>query len=186
MTQTYDAIVIGSGQAGPFLAVEMAKAGWKTALIEQEHLGGTCVNDGCTPTKTLVASAKVAHMARRAAEFGVTTGPVTIDMAAIKARKARIVGDSVGSLTRWIESTQNLTLIRGHASFEGPHEVSVNGQRLTAEKIFLNVGGRAVMPDWPGLAGAGALPRDGDAIDSTADHDDLEMLAVEPRALIDG
>jgi pyruvate/2-oxoglutarate dehydrogenase complex dihydrolipoamide dehydrogenase (E3) component len=157
MTQSFDALVIGSGQAGPFLAVEMAKAGWKTALIEREHLGGTCVNDGCTPTKTLVASAKVAHMARRAADFGVTTGPVTIDMAAIKARKAAIVGASVSSLTSWIESTENLTLIRGHAKFEGPHEVSVNGERLTAPKIFINVGGRAVKPDWPGLSDVGAL-----------------------------
>jgi pyruvate/2-oxoglutarate dehydrogenase complex dihydrolipoamide dehydrogenase (E3) component len=157
MTKAYDALVIGSGQAGPFLAVEMAKAGWKTALIEREHLGGTCVNDGCTPTKTLVASAKVAHMARRAADFGVHAGPVTIDMAAVKARKDAIVGASVDSLTKWIESTENLTLIRGSATFEGPHEVSVNGERLTAPKIFINVGGRAVMPDWPGLAGAGAL-----------------------------
>ena len=157
MTHAYDAIVIGSGQAGPFLAVELAKAGWKTVLIEREHLGGTCVNDGCTPTKTLVASAKVAHMARRAADFGVGVGPVTIDMAAIKARKDAIVGGSVESLTTWIGSTANLTLIRGEATFEGPHEVSVNGERLTAPKIFINVGGRAVMPDWPGLAGSGAL-----------------------------
>ena len=161
MTQAYDALVIGSGQAGPFLAVELAKAGWKTALIEREHLGGTCVNDGCTPTKTLVASAKVAHMARRAAEYGVGVGPVSIDMAAIKARKDAIVGASIDSLTSWIGSTANLTLIRGHATFEGPHEVSVNGERLTAPKIFINVGGRSVMPDWPGLAGSGALDNTG-------------------------
>jgi len=161
MTQAYDALVIGSGQAGPFLAVELAKAGWKAALIEREHLGGTCVNDGCTPTKTLVASAKVAHMARRAAEYGVGVGPVSIDMAAIKARKDAIVGASIDSLTSWIGSTANLTLIRGHATFEGPHEVSVNGERLTAPKIFINVGGRSVMPDWPGLAGSGALDNTG-------------------------
>ena len=161
MTQAYDALVIGSGQAGPFLAVELAKAGWKTALIEREHLGGTCVNDGCTPTKTLVASAKVAHMARRAAEYGVGVGPVSIDMAAIKARKDAIVGASIDSLTSWIGSTANLTMIRGHATFEGPHEVSVNGERLTAPKIFINVGGRSVMPDWPGLAGSGALDNTG-------------------------
>jgi len=157
MTEAYDALIIGSGQAGPFLAVELAKAGRKTALIEREHLGGTCVNDGCTPTKTLVASARVAHMARRAADFGVVAGPVSTDMAAVKARKDAVVGASVDSLTSWIASTANLTLIRGHATFEGPHQVRVNGESLTAPKIFINVGGRAVMPDWPGLAGSGAL-----------------------------
>ena len=161
MTQMFDAIIIGSGQAGPFLAVELAKAGWKTALIEREHLGGTCVNDGCTPTKTLVASAKVAHMARRAADFGVSAGPVSVDMRAVKARKDAIVAQSVGNLTSWIGSTENLTLIRGHATFEGPHEVSVNGERFGAPKIFINVGGRSVMPNWPGLEGAGALDNTG-------------------------
>ena len=173
MTRTYDAIVIGSGQAGPFLAVDMAKAGWNTAFIEREHLGGTCVNDGCTPTKTLVASAKVAQMARRAADFGVSVGPVSVDMRAVKARKDAIVGASVASLTSWVESTANLTLIRGHAVFEGPHEVSVNGERLTAPKIFINVGGRSVMPDWPGLAGSGAL-----------DNTSLLELDVLPEHLI--
>jgi len=161
MSQMFDAIIIGSGQAGPFLAVELAKAGWKTALIEREHLGGTCVNDGCTPTKTLVASAKVAHMARRAADFGVGAGPVTVDMRAVKARKDAIVAQSVGNLTSWIGSTENLTLIRGHATFEGPHEVSVNGELYGAPKIFINVGGRSVMPNWPGLEGAGALDNTG-------------------------
>ena len=157
MTQAFDAIVIGSGQAGPFLAVKMAEAGWKTALIEREHLGGTCVNDGCTPTKTLVASAKVAQMARRAADYGVLVGPVAIDMKAVKARKDAIVQASVDSLTNWIGSTANLTLVRGHATFIDSHSVSVSGEILTAPKIFINVGGRPIMPDWPGLVDVGAL-----------------------------
>ena len=103
MSTHYDAIVIGSGQAGHFLAVRMAEAGMKTALIEREHLGGTCVNDGCTPTKTMVASARVAHLARRAAEFGVTIGgPISVDMAAVRARKDRIVTESTTTLATWL------------------------------------------------------------------------------------
>ena len=103
MTTSYDAIVIGSGQAGPFLAVRLARAGMKTALIEREHLGGTCVNDGCIPTKTLVASARAAHVARRAADYGVRVGgPVSVDMKAVKARKDRVVAQSVEGLTKWL------------------------------------------------------------------------------------
>src|SRR3982751_2266234 len=116
MSTSYDAIVIGSGQAGPFLAVRLAKAGLKTALIEREHLGGTCVNDGCIPTKTLVASARAAHVAHRAADWGVRIGgPVTVDMRAVKARKDRIVAQSIENLTRWLNGTPNLTLTWGHA-----------------------------------------------------------------------
>ena len=152
MSETYDAIVIGSGQAGPFLAVKLAGAGLRTVLIEREHLGGTCVNDGCMPTKTLVASARVAHLARRGADFGVLTGPVTIDMRAVKARKDAIVNTAVANLARWIGGTENLTLIWGEARFTGPCEVEVAGRRLTAPKVFINTGGRATVPDWPGLA----------------------------------
>jgi pyruvate/2-oxoglutarate dehydrogenase complex dihydrolipoamide dehydrogenase (E3) component len=147
-----DAIVIGSGQAGPFLAVRLAEAGLKTVLIEREHLGGTCVNDGCIPTKTLVASARTAHVARRAADWGVTLGgPVTVDMAAVMARKDRVVAASVDSLTKWLGGVANLTLLWGHARFTGPHTVQVGDQHLSAPKIFINTGGRAVLPDWPGI-----------------------------------
>jgi len=152
MATSFDAIVIGSGQAGPFLATRLAGAGMKTALIEREHLGGTCVNDGCIPTKTLLASARTAHVARRAALYGVNVGgPVTVDMAAVKARKDRIVGQSVDSLSKWLHETENLTLIWGHARFAGPHSVQVGANVYEAPKIFINVGGHAVLPDWPGL-----------------------------------
>ncbi len=149
---THDAIVIGSGQAGPFLAVRLAQSGMRVALIEREHYGGTCVNDGCIPTKTMVASARTAHVARRAAEYGVTLGgPVSVDMRAVMARKDRIVQQSVESLTKWLEGTAGLELVRGHARFTGSHAVEVDGKTLAAPKIFINVGGRAVLPDWPGL-----------------------------------
>ena len=152
-TTSYDAIVIGSGQAGPFLAVRLAKAGMKTAFIEREHLGGTCVNNGCTPTKTLVASARVAHVARRAGEYGVRVGStVSVDMQAVKARKDGVVAQSVDGLSKWIAGTANLTLVWGHARFVGPHVVEVNGTTLEADKIFINVGGRAVLPTWDGIA----------------------------------
>ena len=152
MTTSYDAIVIGSGQSGPFLAVRLAEAGMKTALIEREHLGGTCVNDGCTPTKTLVASARTAYVARRAADYGVSIGgPVSVDMKAVKARKDRVVAHSVDGLTKWIAGTANLTLVWGHARFTGPNAVEVNGETLEAPKIFINVGGRAVLPTWQGI-----------------------------------
>jgi len=109
MSRPFDAIVIGAGQSGPSLAVRLAQSGQRVALIEREHLGGTCVNDGCIPTKTLVASARVAHLARRAADFGIQVGGVSVDMKAVKARKDAIVGQSVDSLTSWLEGTPNLT-----------------------------------------------------------------------------
>jgi pyruvate/2-oxoglutarate dehydrogenase complex dihydrolipoamide dehydrogenase (E3) component len=153
MPETFDAIVIGAGQAGPYLAVRMAGSGMKVALVERSHLGGTCVNNGCIPTKTMVASARAAHVARRAADFGVNIdGPVTVDMHAVKARKDRIVGASVKSLTDWIGSTENLTLLWGGARFTAERTVRVGERELTAPKIFINTGGRPVVPDWPGLA----------------------------------
>jgi pyruvate/2-oxoglutarate dehydrogenase complex dihydrolipoamide dehydrogenase (E3) component len=153
MTRRFDAIVIGSGQAGPSLAVRLAQAGLATALVEREHLGGTCVNDGCIPTKTLVASARVAHVARRAAEYGVGIGgPIGVDMAAVKARKDRIVQASLDSLDRWIRGTPNLSLVWGSARFVGPREIAVGDETLNAPRIFINTGGRPVVPDWPGLA----------------------------------
>ena len=152
MNTSFDAIVVGAGQAGPSLAVRLAASGLKTALVEREHLGGTCVNDGCIPTKTLVASARAAHVARHAAEFGVTTGgAVSVDMKAVKARKDKVVAQSVEGLTRWLGSTPNLHLVWGAARFTGPHTLDVAGQTLEAPKIFINVGGRATLPDWPGI-----------------------------------
>jgi len=158
MNTSFDAIVIGAGQAGPSLAVRLAGAGLKTALVEREHLGGTCVNDGCIPTKTLVASARAAHVARHAAEFGVNIqGPVSVDMKAVKARKDKVVAQSVDGLTSWLGGTPNLSLIRGAARFTGQHTLDVAGQVLEASKIFINVGGRATLPDWPGIHDVPAL-----------------------------
>jgi pyruvate/2-oxoglutarate dehydrogenase complex dihydrolipoamide dehydrogenase (E3) component len=149
---THDAIVIGSGQAGPFLAVRLAQSGLRVALVEREHYGGTCVNDGCIPTKTLVASARTAHVARRAAEYGVTLGgAASVDMKAVMARKDRIVQQSVSSLTQWLQGTPGLDLVWGHARFTGADAIEVGGRALSAPKIFINVGGRAVLPDWPGI-----------------------------------
>ena len=152
MSTRYDAIVIGSGQAAPSLAVRLAEAGMKTALVEREHLGGTCVNDGCIPTKTLVASARAAHVARRAADWGIHAGPVSVDMKAVKARKDAVVKQSIDGLDKWIAGTKNLSLVWGDARFTGPHAIEVNGEILEAPKIFINVGARPVLPSWKGIA----------------------------------
>jgi pyruvate/2-oxoglutarate dehydrogenase complex dihydrolipoamide dehydrogenase (E3) component len=152
MTIAYDAIVIGTGQAGPFLARRLSVVGMKTAIVERGLFGGTCVNTGCIPTKAMVASAYAAHLASRAAEFGVTIGgPVGIDMKRVKARKDEISGASNHSVESGLRKLPNCTVYQGHARFESPHEVSVGDVRITAEKIFLNVGGRAVVPPIPGL-----------------------------------
>ncbi|HXX84067.1 MAG TPA: FAD-containing oxidoreductase [Casimicrobiaceae bacterium] len=153
MTRDFDAIVIGTGQAGPSLAVRLGNAGRKTAIIERKLVGGTCVNNGCIPTKTLIASARAAHVARRGAEFGVMLdGAVRVDMARVKARKDAIVLQSNQGVTNWLKRTPNVTLIEGHARFEGPRSVRVNNETLKAPQIFINVGGRAAVPDMPGLA----------------------------------
>jgi pyruvate/2-oxoglutarate dehydrogenase complex dihydrolipoamide dehydrogenase (E3) component len=152
MPEIFDAIVIGSGQAGHFLAVRLAKSGQKVAFVEQSHFGGTCVNDGCMPTKTMVASARVAHLARRAADFGVQiNGPVTVDMHSVLRRKNSVVAGAKTGLATWLAGTENLTLIWGTASFMAPHVVEVGGRQLEAPRIFINTGGRPVIPDWPGL-----------------------------------
>jgi pyruvate/2-oxoglutarate dehydrogenase complex dihydrolipoamide dehydrogenase (E3) component len=148
MSRSFDAIVIGGGQAGPFLAARLAAAGQSVALIERRHMGGTCVNDGCQPTKTLVASARVAWLARRAADFGVTTGPVRVDMAAVKARKDKLVLASRQGLDDWMETTENLTVCRGSAAFVSPSAVTVSGEVLEGKQFFLNTGARPVVPDW--------------------------------------
>lgn len=152
MTTHFDALIIGTGQAGPALAVRLTAAGMKTAIVERKLFGGTCVNVGCIPTKVLVASAHAAHVARRAADFGVVLdAPVRVDMQAVKTRKDAIVKQSRDGVTRWLDNMRNLTVYRGQARFEGPHTVSVNGERLEAEKIFINVGGRAFVPNLPGI-----------------------------------
>jgi pyruvate/2-oxoglutarate dehydrogenase complex dihydrolipoamide dehydrogenase (E3) component len=152
MSHSYDAIIIGTGQAGPTLASRLTAAGQKVAVIERGKFGGTCVNTGCIPTKTMVASAYAAHTARRAAEFGVTIqGPVDVDMKEVKARKDRISGESNRAVETWLKTMKDCTVYEGHARFESPHEVSVGEARLTADRIFINVGGRAIVPDIPGL-----------------------------------
>lgn len=153
MSEKYDAIVIGTGQAGPALAVRLAKAGRKTAIIERKLFGGTCVNVGCVPTKTLIASARAAYLARRGAEFGVVIeGAVKVDMALVKARKDAVVKQSSEGVITWLKDTPNLTVIEGHGRFESAHAVSVNGVLLEAKEIFINVGARASVPDIAGLA----------------------------------
>jgi pyruvate/2-oxoglutarate dehydrogenase complex dihydrolipoamide dehydrogenase (E3) component len=152
VTATYDAIIIGTGQAGPFLAQRLTTAGMKVAIIERKLFGGTCVNTGCVPTKTMVASAYAAHMIRRAADFGVNIGGgVAVDMKAVMARKDAVSGQSRIGVEKWLKTMQNCTVYEGHASFESPREVRVGPERLTAERIFINVGGRAFVPEMPGL-----------------------------------
>ncbi len=152
MTETFDAIVIGAGQAGPALAVRCGEQGLKTAIIERKLFGGTCVNTGCVPTKTLVASARAAQIARHAADYGVMLDqPVRVDMRHVKARKDRIVMQSREGVTKWLRNARNVTVIEGHARFTGPHALVVDGRRLAAERIFINVGGRASVPDMPGI-----------------------------------
>ncbi len=145
---TYDAIIIGTGQAGPSIAARFAAEGKKTAVIERKLFGGTCVNNGCTPTKALVASARNAFMARRSADFGVNiTGDISVDMKVVKARKDKIVAQSNTGVENWMKNTKNLTTYEGHARFEGPNIVRVGDELLEAENIFINVGGRAFVPD---------------------------------------
>ena len=151
MPTHYDAIIIGTGQAGPSLAGRLAKAGMQVAIIERKLFGGTCVNTGCIPTKTMVASAYAAQMVRRAAEFGVDTAGLSVDMKRVKARKDAVSGKSRTGVESWLKAMQNCTVYEGHARFEAPHEVSAGTERLTAERIFVNVGGRAAVPQMPGL-----------------------------------
>src|SRR5438552_14545228 len=150
--QSFDAIIIGTGQAGPLLARRHAAAGMKVAVIERKLFGGTCVNTGCIPTKTMVASAYAAHLARRAADFGVTIGgAVGVDMRQVKARKDAVSAQSRTGLETSLKKLENCTVFEGHARFESPHEVTVGAERLTADRIFINVGGRAIVPPMPGV-----------------------------------
>ena len=152
MSHVYDAIIIGTGQAGPSLADRLTRAGMSVAIIERKLFGGTCVNTGCTPTKTLVASAYAAHLARRAADFGVTIdGRLGVDMKKVKARKDVVSGRSRTGVESWLKAMANCTVYEGHARFESPTELSVGATRLTAKRIFINVGGRPQAPAMPGL-----------------------------------
>ncbi|MEZ5923647.1 MAG: FAD-containing oxidoreductase [Hyphomicrobiaceae bacterium] len=151
MPERFDAIIIGTGQAGPPLADRLASAGLKVAVIERHRFGGTCVNTGCVPTKTIVASAYVARLAGRGADYGVMTGPVSVDMAKVKARKDAIVARGQRGIESWMTGLDGATVIQGHARFEGPRTVRVGGRLLEADRIFINVGGRAAVPDLRGL-----------------------------------
>jgi pyruvate/2-oxoglutarate dehydrogenase complex dihydrolipoamide dehydrogenase (E3) component len=148
----FDAIIIGTGQAGPSLAARFATSGMAVAIIERSKFGGTCVNTGCTPTKTLVASAEAAHRARRGAEYGfVVNGDVRVDMKRVKARKDEVVGRSSGGVEKWLRGLKNCTVIQGHARLQSSRTVVVNDEVLQSDKVFINVGGRASVPGMPGI-----------------------------------
>ena len=152
MATKYDAIVIGTGQAVPSLAVRLAESGMKVAIIERKRFGGTCVNNGCIPTKTLIASARTAHVARRAGDYGVTiSGSIAVDMKKVKARKDAVVCHSSEGLEKWLRNTQNLTIIEGQALFADAHSVRVGDEVREADKFFINVGGRASVPPLRGI-----------------------------------
>lgn len=151
MPERFDAIVIGAGQAGPALCARLDREGLRTALIERKLLGGTCVNVGCVPTKTLVGSARAIHMARRGAEYGFSAGEVRVDLAAVKARKDGVVKHSTDGLEAWIGGMKNVTLVRGQARFTAPRALAVGERILRADRVFLNVGARALVPDIPGV-----------------------------------
>jgi pyruvate/2-oxoglutarate dehydrogenase complex dihydrolipoamide dehydrogenase (E3) component len=174
MTRRFDAIIIGAGQAGPPLAGRLTASGMSVALIERHLFGGTCVNTGCIPTKALVASAYAARMARRAADYGVTLGgEVGVDMAAVKARKDRIVEKSRGNVESWLGKMERCTVIQGHARFESPRRVRVGDELLEAERIFINTGGRAAVPPMPGV----------DRVDFLTNTSILELDSL-PRHLV--
>ncbi len=161
--KNYDAIIIGAGQGGMPLSGALAQAGWKTALIERKHLGGTCINEGCTPTKTMVASARVAYLARRAADYGVHTGPVTVNLGEVRERKRKIVADFLEGREKRVQSYKGVELLRGQARFTGPKTLEVEldqgGERraLEGKTIFIDVGARPSTPDVAGLDAMDAL-----------------------------
>jgi pyruvate/2-oxoglutarate dehydrogenase complex dihydrolipoamide dehydrogenase (E3) component len=152
VSRKFDAIIIGTGQAGPSLAARFSSVGMTVAIIERHKFGGTCVNTGCIPTKTLVASAYAAHLARRGADYGVAIGGnVQVDMKHVKARKDDVAGRSNRGVEQWLRGLTNCTVIQGHARFESSSAVRVNDELLEANKIFINVGGRASVPSMPGI-----------------------------------
>ena len=172
MPRQFDAIIIGTGQSGPALAARLNQEGLDTAVIERQLLGGTCVNYGCIPTKALVASARAAYMARRASDFGVVVdGQVRVDMKRVKSRMKEISGQSSTGVGRWLAGMQHVTLFRGHARFESSRTVRVDDEVLAADRIFINVGGRALVPDLPGLGGVDFLTSSGILeLDSLPEH----------------
>jgi pyruvate/2-oxoglutarate dehydrogenase complex dihydrolipoamide dehydrogenase (E3) component len=176
MNRRFDAVVIGAGQAGPPMVGRIAATGKTVALIERKLIGGTCVNTGCTPTKALVASAYVAHLARRAGDFGVSAGPVGVDLAAVMARKDKVVGASRSGLEAWLKGMANCTLFEGHARFLSPTTVRVGDDVLEAERFFINVGCRAIAPDFPGH----------DQVRTLTNTTLLELDALPPRLVIVG
>ena len=147
----FDAIIIGTGQAGPSMAARVAGAGKTVAIIERDKFGGTCVNTGCTPTKTLVASAYAIHVARRGAEYGFATSDVRVDIERVKARKDAASETSSKGVEEWLRGTTNCTVIQGHARFQSSNAVIVNDELLQADNIYINVGARASVPDMPGI-----------------------------------
>src|SRR5213083_240269 len=152
MATKYDAIVIGTGQAGPYFAIRLAGTGMKVAIIERKRFDGTCVNNGCIQTKTLVASARTAHVARRAGDYGVTIrSSIAVDMKKVKMRKDAVVRQSSEGLQKWLRNTENLTVYEGHARFADAHRVRVADELLEADKFFINVGGRASIPPLRGI-----------------------------------
>jgi len=172
--RSFDSIIIGAGQAGPALAGRLSEAGQSVAIIERHLVGGTCVNTGCRPTKALVASAYAIHTARRGADYGFSiAGAVDVDMKAVAARADRIIRDGRAGNENWLFGMASVELIRGHARFEGPNVVSVDGEQLTAPRIFINVGGRAVVPDMPGADRVPILT-----------NTDMVSLDVLPRHLV--
>ena len=173
LIQKFDAIVIGAGQAGPAIAARCSKEGLKTAVIERHHFGGTCVNVGCVPTKTMVASARAIRQAQRGAEFGFDIGRLKVDMARVKARKDGIVGQSRAGVESWMRGLKNTEVIVGDARFIGPATIEVNGRQLTAPRIFINVGGRSVKPPLPGI----------DSV-ATLDNVSIMALAAVPEHLV--
>jgi len=170
---SFDAIIIGAGQAGPPLAGRLTAAGMTVALVERKLVGGTCVNTGCMPTKTLIASARAMHLARRGQEFGVVTGELAFDMKVAAARAHEVTRDARESNEAWLGSMDRLTFLRGHARLTGPSTVAVGSDVLSASKIFLNVGGRASIPDLPGI---GEVPY--------LDNSDMVALERVPEHLI--
>jgi pyruvate/2-oxoglutarate dehydrogenase complex dihydrolipoamide dehydrogenase (E3) component len=178
MTERLDAIIVGTGQGGKPLAGALAQAGWRTAIIERGRVGGTCVIDGCTPTKTMIASARVAHLARRAFDYGVQTGSIEVDLAAVRRRKREIVDEFSAASERGMRRHDTLELIPGDARFVGSHELEValnegGARRITAEKIFINAGAR---PSVPPIAGLGEV----EFLDSTS----IMELSTVPRHLV--
>ena len=172
-TETFDAIILGAGQAGPAIAARCSAQGLRTALIERHHFGGTCVNNGCVPTKTLVASARAIRQAQRGAEFGFDIGGLRVDMARVKARKDGIVMATRQAVEAWMRGLKQAEVIVGDARFVGPATVEVQGRRLTAPRIFLNVGGRSVRPPLPGI----------DSV-TTLDNVSIMDLAEVPEHLV--